>query len=182
MPLADRGGRLLCGTLLVTSCHTVEPGRRDFAYNLGISALVRDFPGQRYYDCRVTFELDVYVPLPDSFTTVADAHVTRSVVQDSGQTLTADTGVRGVTVRVERLPRAEPSPFSPDSLQVVLAGAIADTIHGIGAGGDEGRYDGGWTCGTAVPPHGSTEPQEHGYPAGQLDPGEWHLFAIYPGV
>ena len=151
MPLAGtRWGPLLC-TAVFASCHSFLPDERAFAYNLELGSLTRDFPAQRYYACRVTFELDVHVPLPDSFTTVADAVVRRSVVLNSGPVLTADTIVRDVTVRVERLARAESSATSPDSIQVVLAGAIADTIHGAGFGGDQGYYVGSWICGPGAP-------------------------------
>ena len=147
---------------------------------LELVSLTRDFPAQRYFDCRVTFELDVHVPLPDSFTTVADALVRRSIVSNSGSVLTADTVVRDVTVRVERLARADTSAISPDSVQVVLAGALADTIQGVGLGGDEGHYDGSWICGPELPPHGSAELREQGYPDGALEEGDWHLFANFP--
>jgi hypothetical protein len=66
-------------------------------------------------------------------------------------------------------------------VQVLLGGTISDTIHGFGAVGSEGNYEGGWKCAPDVPPHVSAELQEQGYPDGELDPGEWHLFAVYPG-
>ena len=182
MPLADtRWVSLLCTTLFASSCHSLVPGERAFAYNLELGSLTRDFPAQRYYDCRVTFELDVHAPLPDTFTTVADALVRRSVVLNSGSVVTADTVVRDVSVRVERLARGDTSATSPDSVQVVLGGAITDTIHGVGFGGDEGHYDGSWTCGPELPPHRTAELQEQGYPDGALDEGDWHLFANFPG-
>jgi hypothetical protein len=109
------------------------------------------------------------------------AAITTRLVLDDGALSPVDSVVRNVTVRLKRLPRAEPGSASPDSVQVLLGGTISDTIHGFGAVGSEGNYEGGWKCAPDVPPHVSAELQEQGYPDGELDPGEWHLFAVYPG-
>jgi hypothetical protein len=172
---------LLCGAVLLASCNAAGPPSRAGLYNLHLTATVRDYAAARYYDCQVTFELDVHVPLPDTFATIADAHVQRSVVLNSGEVSAVDSVVRNVTVWLKRLPRAEPRSASPDSVQVLLGGAISDTIRGFASVGTEGRYEGGWKCAPDVPPHVSADLQEQGYPDGELDPGEWQLFAVYPG-
>lgn len=180
MSAATRWGALVCAALVTASCHSIEPGNRAFAYNLQLGSLTRDFEAQRQYECQITFELDIHVPLPDSFTTVADAQVRRDVYLNSGEVRSADTVVHDVTVRVARLARDESSAASPDSVEIVLSGAIAESLHGVGFGGDEGRYDGDWICGAEVPPAPSAALQEQGYPEGALEEGDWHLFAIFP--
>lgn len=64
-------------------------------------------------------------------------------------------------------------------MQITLGGPLVDTIHGIGFGGPEGRYDGEWMCPVKLPPSVSSDMREHGYPDAELRPGEWHLFAMY---
>ena len=178
-------GRLtatLLSALLGASC--IAPYKttdRSGFYNLFLSSTFRDFANERYYTCEVGFELDVQVPLPDTVVTVADAHVRRSVVWNEGGQVTVDSVIRGIPLRLERLRRAEQSSTPPDSVQVTLGGGVADTIYGIGIGGSEGRYDGGWSCLTTIPPHISSELQQHGYPAAELQSGEWHIFAVPPG-
>ena len=183
--MVTQHGRLtaiLLSALLGASCgRPPGPPDRSGFYNLFLSATLRDFANERYYTCEVGFELDVQVPLPDTFVTVADAHIRRSVVWNEGGQVAVDSVITRIPLRRERLRRAEQISAPPDSVQVTLGGAVADTIYGIGIGGSEGRYDGGWSCLAAIPPHISSELQQQGYPAATITSGEWHIFAVYPG-
>jgi hypothetical protein len=181
-----RGGglpaMLLVVALFTASCKgpPTPPNRSGF-YNLVATATVRDFPAERRYDCQISFELDMHVPLPDTFTTVADAHVRRSVGWNAGGEVAEDSIVRGVVIRLERLRRTDPVPLLTDSVQITLGGGITDTLHGLGTGGSEGWYDGAWSCASTIPPHPRLGLREAGYPPAELEPGEWHMFPFYAG-
>jgi hypothetical protein len=172
---------LLLGATLLTPACTSGPEDRSGFYNLTLIAAVHDFVNQRRYDCQVGFELDVQVPLPDTFTTVADARVRRAVVRNAGIELAQDSTVRGVGIRLERLPREDPPSDLPDSVQITLSGGITDTLHGIGNGAPDGCYDGAWSCASTIPPRPRETLRQVGYPDAEIQPGEWHLFPHYPG-
>ena len=174
---------LLLSALLTSSCGDPPgPPERFGFYNLFLSSIQRDFPNQRYYACEVSFELDIKSPLPDSFETVADAHVRRSVQQNSGGQVAEDAVIREIPIRMERLPLAEAGSFPPDSVRITLGGALAGTIYGTGFGGAEGYYDGqeAWSCPVTLPPLPSDALREQGYPAADLDPGDFHVYANFP--
>ena len=172
----------LVTTLMSTSCDRphAPPDRSGF-YNLFLTSTHRDYAAERYYTCEVGFELDVRVPLPDTFETVADASIRRSVVWNAGGQVAEDLLIRRIPIRLDRLRRAEWTSTPLDSVQITLGGLLADTVHGIGLGGPEGRYDGDWSCPALVPPAISSELREKGYPAGELQPGQWHIYPVYGG-
>jgi hypothetical protein len=167
--------------LLIASCTSEPPDRSGF-YNLFLRATLRDFAAERHYECQVEFELDVRVPLPDTFTTVADAHVRRAVVWNSGRHVAEDSIVRGVVIHLERQRREEFVPPFPDSVEITLTGAITSTLNAVGVGGGDPWYDGvGWSCDPSIPPQPTEALRQGGYPDVEIAPGEWHLFPYYAG-
>ena len=172
---------LLSMVLLIVSCTSEPPDRSGF-YNLFLRATVRDFAAERQYECQVEFELDVRVPLPDTFTTVADAHVRRTVVRNAGVLVAKDSVVHDVVIHAERQQREEFVPPFPDSVEITLTGAITSTLNAIGVGGSDTYYDGvGWSCDPSIPPQPTEALRQEGYPDVELAPGEWHLFPYYAG-
>jgi hypothetical protein len=146
---------------------------------LSLNSTFRDFAAERYFTCEVGLELDIRVPLPDTFATVAHAHARRMIAWHAGGEVAVDSLLREIPLWLERLrPSGVSSPFR-DSARIVLGGVLADTIGGTGGGGPEGRYDGGWSCATDIPLAISRELREHGYPAAELLHGEWHIFPVY---
>jgi hypothetical protein len=158
-----------------------EPPDRSGFYTLVLNATFRDFEAERYFTCEIGIDLSIRVPLPDTFTTVATARVRRMVAWNAGGENAVDSLLDEIPVRLERSRRADFSALSPDSARIILGGVLTDTIVGTGRGGPEGRYDGGWTCDTRVPPGISGAFRDQGYPATELATGEWHLFPVYGG-